>query len=301
MWCSTRSSTALSEPLAHLITRLTRTFACIHSFTHTPTLPASRYALAACVSHSGFVGPVGFRGWGGGNLEPAVVGERATSRSYLLGPMLEGNWSVVVGKPRIAVPPGRYNITVELRDTPTLSPQTERQPYTPVVALKGPSAGQALEWWAGDFHTHSRESGDAFHSASLDEMATFARERGLDFVHISDHNTVSAVDFVLDAQSRHPNTLIIPGVEFTTYYGHAGAIGTTAYVDHKLGLPGVTIQGAADAVHAQGGLFSINHFDMCVVQTVPLLCFLSGSACEQQDRAHLFFFSLMQCGTVLID
>lgn len=27
----------------------------------------------------------GFRGWGGGNSEPAIVGERAASRSYLTG------------------------------------------------------------------------------------------------------------------------------------------------------------------------------------------------------------------------
>src|SRR5689334_15927789 len=30
----------------------------------------------------GLTAPTGFRGWGGGNTEPAIVGELASSRSY---------------------------------------------------------------------------------------------------------------------------------------------------------------------------------------------------------------------------
>ena len=80
-------------------------------------------------------------------------------------------------------------------------------------------------------------------------------------MHISDHNTVSAASFMVDAQRRHPDTLILPGMEWTSYAGHAGAIGTSEYVDHKVGVGGVTVSGAAAAIHAQGGLFSINHED----------------------------------------
>src|SRR5215212_9948790 len=45
--------------------------------------------------------PGGFRGWGGGNTEPAIVGEKAASRSYLAGPMAAGKWRVVIGKAQI--------------------------------------------------------------------------------------------------------------------------------------------------------------------------------------------------------
>jgi hypothetical protein len=168
------------------------------------------------------------------------------------------NFSVAVGKARIAVPPGSFEITVTLRDAPTLAPQPQRRSYVPAAPLEVPSA---LKWFSGDFHVHSCESGDAFASASLDEIADFSRSVGLDFVHISDHNTVSAATFMGDAQARHADLLILPGVEFTTYAGHAGALFTSAYVDHRIGNKGVTIQGAADAVHAQGGLFSINHLE----------------------------------------
>ena len=57
--------------------------------------------------------PSGFRGWGGGNSEPAIVGEQAASRSYIPGPMPAGTWEVVVGKARIDEPPGQYRIEIE--------------------------------------------------------------------------------------------------------------------------------------------------------------------------------------------
>ncbi len=196
--------------------------------------------------------PAGFRGWGGGNGEPAVVGLTAASRSYVAGPIAPGTWRVVVGKAKLVDTPATYALTVILRDVPTLSPQPERTPY-----VMGPGLGGGPRWYAGDFHVHSRESGDAI--PPLDEIADFARARGLDFVEISDHNTLTQLEFLTDAQSRHTDLLLVPGMEFTTYAGHANAIGATQWVDHKIGQPGVTIAAAATAFAAQGALLSINH------------------------------------------
>src|SRR6478736_1633993 len=42
--------------------------------------------------------PEGFRGWGGGNTEDAIIGVAESSRSYLPGPITPGTWKVVVGK-----------------------------------------------------------------------------------------------------------------------------------------------------------------------------------------------------------
>ena len=196
--------------------------------------------------------PAGFRGWGGGNSEPAVVGVDAASRSYVAGAIAPGEWRVVVGKAKILETPASYALTVVLRDAPTLPPQPERMPYEPNAGLGG-----GPRWYAGDFHVHSRESGDAI--PPLDEIAELARSRGLDFVEISDHNTLTQLEFMVDAQSRHPDLLFVPGMEFTTYAGHANAIGATAWVDHKIGQPGVTIAAAATAFTAQGALLAINH------------------------------------------
>jgi MYXO-CTERM domain-containing protein len=210
----------------------------------------------------GLEDPSGFRGWGGGNTEPAIVGIHAASRSYMPGPIAAGEWRVVVGKAKILVTPAMYDIKVILRDTATLAPQTDRQPYQPPPPLV-----TGARWYAGDFHVHSVESGDA--RPPLDEIATFAKSRGLDFVLLSDHNTVSQLDFYASVQKNHPQFLFLPGMEFTTYWGHANAIGSTAWVDDKVELPGNSIAGAAQAFRDQGALFSINHpslelGDLCI-------------------------------------
>ncbi len=199
----------------------------------------------------GLEDPNGFRGYGGGNTEPALVGERAASRSYLAGPLPPGTWRVTVGKAKIGKTPARYRIEVHLRTQATLPPQPERQPYRPASAL----SAQA-RWYAGDLHVHSRESGDA--RPPLDEIATYARGRGLDFVVLTEHNTTSTLDFLVAAQGRHPELLLVPGIEYTTYQGHANALGATGYVRPRVN-EGVSLKEAVDAFHAQGALFSINH------------------------------------------
>jgi hypothetical protein len=200
----------------------------------------------------GLVDPEGFRGWGGGNDEPAIVGVDAASRSYVPGPITPGTWHLVIGKAKIEVSPATYDVEVVLRTAATLDPQPERTAYVP----SDPLVVEA-RWYAGDFHVHSRESGDA--RPPLDEIATFARSRGLDFVELSDHNVLTQNDFIVAAQAGHPDLLLIPGMEFTTYAGHANAIGATAWVDHKIGQPDVTIEGAIAAFTDQGALVSINH------------------------------------------
>jgi len=206
--------------------------------------------------------PDGFRGWGGGNSEPAVVAEKAASRSYLAGPIKPGTWRVVIGKAKLVDGSADYHVVVTLRDAPTLAAQPERKPYVAAAALaKGP------RYYAGDLHAHSRESGDA--DPTIADLSAFARAQGLDFVEMSEHNTVSQLDFLQTVQAEHPDLLLVPGVELTTYAGHANGIGATAWVDHKMGQPGVDIAGAAAAFREQGALFSINHplldlGDLCI-------------------------------------
>lgn len=199
----------------------------------------------------GVFDPAGYRGWGGGNDEPAVVGRLAASRSYLAGPMPAGQWSVVIGKAKIITSPAHYRLEIDVRSAAVLPPQPARAPYQPI------RLGEETRWYAGDLHQHSRESGDA--SPTLDAVATFARSRGLDFVEYSEHNTVSQLDFFSDVQARHPDLLLLPGVEFTTYAGHANGIGATRYVDHRLGYGEVTLETALANFATQDVVFSINH------------------------------------------
>lgn len=202
----------------------------------------------------GVLDPNGYRGWGGGTSENSVIGEHAASRAFVPGPLPVGPWRVVVGKAKIVASPATYHVEVTFRTTATLAPQTDRKPYAAVAPLD-----TTARWYAMDLHAHSQQSTDARKDLGLDEMLDFAASRGLDALEISDHNTITQLDYFVDAQARHPHTLLIPGIEFTTYAGHANAIGATHWVDHKIGQPGVTIEGAADRILAQGALFSINH------------------------------------------
>ena len=104
---------------------------------------------------------------------------------------------------------------------------------------------------------HSRQSGDA--TPAIDRTLAFAQEVGLDFIMLSEHNTNSGLTLYGSVQPDYPNLLIVPGVEWTSYSGHANAIGATEWVDHKVGVRGVTIEEAVQRYHDQGALFSINH------------------------------------------
>ena len=84
-----------------------------------------------------------FRGWGGGNSEPIVIGRTAASRSYLAGPLETGQWKVLVGKAQISSRPAKYRLEVELRISSTLSAQ-DRSPYTPASPLD-----TTARWYSG--------------------------------------------------------------------------------------------------------------------------------------------------------
>jgi hypothetical protein len=190
-----------------------------------------------------------------------VIGEAAASRAYVPGPIKPGTWRVVVGKAKVVASPALYHVEIDFRTAPTL-PVVPRKPYQVAAPRK-----TELRYYAGDFHVHSRESTDA--TPTLEANVALAKQRGLDFIEMSDHNTITQLDFFEDIQANEPAFLLIPGIEFTTYMGHANAIGATKWVDHKIGQPGVTIEGAADQILAQGAILSINHpaldiGDLCI-------------------------------------
>jgi hypothetical protein len=195
--------------------------------------------------------PNGYRGWGGGTTDPTIVNTLNASPGYPPGPIVAGRWRVVVGKAKIVASPARYHVEIDLRAAPTLAP-VPRAPYTPPPARK-----TETRYYAGDFHVHSRESTDA--TATIDQDIDLAKRRGLDFIELSDHNTLTQLDFYAAAHTKYPDFLLLPGIEYTTYAGHGNAIGATKWVDHKIGQPNVTIAGAVDAIRAQGAIVSINH------------------------------------------
>jgi len=89
------------------------------------------------------------------------------------------------------------------------------------------------------------------------ELVIQAQRLGLDFIAITDHNTTSAWGEVDNTASN--GLLVIPGMELTTFYGHALALGVDRWVDWRVGWKGWSIANAAVATRAAGGLFVIAH------------------------------------------
>lgn len=195
--------------------------------------------------------PEGFRGWGGGNTEDIIIGVAESARSYRVGPITPGTWTLVIGKAKLAQGMGHYSVDVTCRDDATLTVR-DRDSFDAIV-LK-----PERRWYKGDFHVHSRESGDA--TATYEQIATLARQRGIDFVNLSEHNTDAQYPLQSAAQvGALPDVLFLRGAEITTYAGHANAVGLTSYVDHRIGFNGRTIQDVVFDVGSQGALFIVNH------------------------------------------
>jgi MYXO-CTERM domain-containing protein len=194
--------------------------------------------------------PDGFRGWGGGLTDDAVIGVDQSSRGYLPGAIAPGTWTLIVGKALLDADGGHYSVDVTCSATQTL-PVQPRAAFSPVVLAP------ARAWYRGDFHVHSAESGDA--SATFDQISALAHQQHLDFVNLSDHNTVSQHALAAAYLSAHPDLLLLRGAEITTYAGHGNAVGLHAYVDHRIGYQGRTIGGVLDDVAAQQAIFIVNH------------------------------------------
>jgi predicted metal-dependent phosphoesterase TrpH len=107
-----------------------------------------------------------------------------------------------------------------------------------------------------DLHSHSFFSGDGV--SSPEELITAARNKGLQGLAITDHNTCEAVTYMLDKGLMRKDGqavdgfLVVPGVEVTTAEGHLLCIGTT--LPDPLKLKGRPAREVCDLIHERGGL-----------------------------------------------
>lgn len=199
----------------------------------------------------GLEGPAGFRGWSGAARDHVVITAAAATPGYLPGAPEPGRWSVILGLHWL--PEAGVDVAVE-----TLVPavaEIEAPRLAPVVeTVRGSArdlpAPPGLAWYAGDFHAHTEHSDGA---VSVDELAARAAAAGLDFLAVTDHNTVSHHAVLPAAAARHRVTLI-PGQEVTTHRGHANAYGDIGWVDFRR----PAAEWVAD-VARRGGILSVNH------------------------------------------
>ncbi len=200
-----------------------------------------------------------FRGWSGGNKSTFTVSETDATPSYLPGPVRPGTWKLILGVPNIregvesAFTANIY--FAHAADVPAVSTFSDKP-------LKTTPA-----WYRGDLHMHDAHSDGSCLSQSgkkvpcpLYKTVETAAQRGLDFIAVSDHNTISQYNDLRELQPYFDQLLLIPAREVTTFEGHANVWGTTQFIDFRLTSPHVpTLNQLLTQVEQLGGLFSINH------------------------------------------
>jgi hypothetical protein len=207
----------------------------------------------------GLLDPVELRCWSGGNKSLLTVGIADATPSCLPGPIPPGKWNVLIGVPNIR-PNVQSHYTIHVYFSSTGASAGE-----PAVLNAPLRAGPA--WYRGDLHLHTAQS-DGQCASQTGKMAPCpvyfsaeaAARRGLDFIAITDHNASSQYNPMRELQPYFDKLLLIPGREITTFQGHINFLGTTDFVDFRLGSKDVpdmnTLLRNAASV---GGLTSINH------------------------------------------
>lgn len=213
------------------------------------------YDPSAGVLDLGCFGPNGFRGWSGGARSRYVITPTAATPGYLPGELEPGEWSVLVGLHRVAPTglPWQVTTLVGAADPYPESQPAEDEGSRPALARpphRQLPAESGFTWLAGDLHAHTVHSDG---SLTIDELAALAVGQGLDFLAVTDHNTVSHHAYLAAAGER-AGLILFPGQELTTHRGHANAFGDIGWIDFR--------EPADHWVHevaGRGGLLSVNH------------------------------------------
>jgi PHP domain len=202
----------------------------------------------------GCLGPGGFRGWSGGARTSFVIAPGAATPGYLPGELEAGTWQVMIGVHRLPPDGTAYRVTAETTVRPGALAPPPLAPAPPVPAERPPRrelpARAGHRWLAGDLHTHTVHSDGKL---TVPELAVLAVERGLDFLAVTDHNTVSHHAELAGAARRY-GIILVPGQEVTTDGGHANAFGDLGWIDFRR-----EPDDWLDATEAAGGLLSVNH------------------------------------------
>ncbi len=207
----------------------------------------------------GVLDPVQLRCWSGGNKSLLTVGNSDATPSCLPGPIPQGEWNVLLGVPNIR-PQVTSHYTAHVFFTRSgLIADEPAELLTPLRSEPG--------WYRGDLHMHTAHS-DGQCSSQAGKMvpcpvfftADAAARRGLDFIAITDHNATSQYDAMRELQPYFDKLLFIPGREITTFQGHLNLLGTTAFLDFRLGSPKIPdINTLLRNANKLGALVSINH------------------------------------------
>ena len=169
-----------------------------------------------------------FLGWSGSAHSSISVGEYSSSNGYLCEKINPGEWQIIVGAYHV-MPEGvevKYTVDFEY-------------------------SGEKLLF--GDLHIHSDASDGKFDAF---EIAKLAKETGLDFAALANHNNYS-VNFNLPEVN---GLTFIPAVEWTHYKGHMNFFGVKAPFDNSfIANTKADMRELVGEAKKLGAVISVNH------------------------------------------
>jgi hypothetical protein len=223
--------------------------------------------------------PHGFRGAGHRHLprQEVLLSPGWATPGFVAGPLPGGEWTVELDA-HCALPSEEGGVVYDLQvDALPAAPPGPSSLLPHFTAARAGVPTARPRWLRGDLHLHTTHSDGQW---TVEDVVRSARARGLAFIAVTDHNTSSVTPFVARAVAAGgPGLLCIPGMELTTYYGHANALGIPDWIDWRVARPegALEIPGEAEAgepdpglvtgtmadaaaeVHRRGGTFVINH------------------------------------------
>ncbi|MFL6429120.1 MAG: CehA/McbA family metallohydrolase [Acidobacteriaceae bacterium] len=206
----------------------------------------------------GLLDPERFRGWSGGNKHAFSVGIADATPSYLPGPLPPGTWKLLIGVAYLGEG-HTSNYQAHVHFVKTMDVDITGFATSPIATSE--------RWYRGDLHMHTAHSDGSCTSQSGKAVpcpvfvtVEDAVKQKLDFIAITDHNTISHYGAERELQPYFDQILLIPGREITTYSGHANIFGPTDFVDFRAEAKGApSINAVFRAAQAAGAVVSVNH------------------------------------------
>ena len=195
----------------------------------------------------------------GSRMLPAAIGAvkleldlSASSASLggIAGAITAGEWRAQLDLERTAFTVD-YRLSITLSDLePDVAPVETVATLEPTAPI-APVAG----WYRGELHSHSTHSDGREDVAAVIASALHHR---LDFISLTDHFTTAG--WAELERLAPPELCVMRGLEITGHRGHANLHGLATWVNPFVDEPQTwNINDAANATHAQGGLFCVNH------------------------------------------
>ncbi|MDR2102611.1 MAG: CehA/McbA family metallohydrolase [Treponema sp.] len=199
------------------------------------------------------------------------IGAEEASRGAIPGPLAPGPWVLLMYKRRMlgevalkirisaeGFPPGQ---APDGGDDRALRMLSSPPAFSKICLEKG------RRWYRGELHVHSTESTGKGDIPTIQETA---RNLGLDFIALTDHFSASHWTRIAALPNLSSKPLFLQSMEIAGDYGHANVHAVSSWplplVDDAEALcrylnleTPPTMERIADQVHAQGGLFCINH------------------------------------------